>query len=727
MNIKLLNIKNADGYILFTTIAILFIGTTFILSYYTSLYSKELRVDYKIAKTQALFNAETGIAETAYPFLVKSAFVQDTTLQGQIIEQFDMGLYLGPKLEFADDGQRVATVEGVSLLRTANGTLDSVKQKVTISARPETLAKYMYMTDSERAGGAPMSHGGPGAAGSGGVAARRYVYFGPDDTMDGLVQSNSLVSMSSAGCPDFSDATFYITRPGPDPNLTCSYQELFDTNNPDDIDTVSTPAVKLPPTGYETLKNNATIVYDSGRKLTMSPNSKDTLIMTELEFFDTGRMTVKQWWYLMPPHLDEDITDPIDLILPTPDNLDGVDNGATDCGNGNPDSWCYDTDGDGNSCDNCSTNLFNNICSNTSDIRTCEPYIDSLYFYHGKGYVSDMGDLGQNINNPMPDEWYNNPPSEEDFIDPKSRGPHGSNQYYDFMPLNGSGQESPFSLLINAEYIITSPTVIYIKDGPVRVKGFYKGQYTIVTDEHTTYRRHAWNSLFNIPTDTVWNNIWIVDDLVNADARNVGAVGFGPDHSHGNLSGFQPNDDCFGGSENVMGLVSGANVIVANTPENGQIGCGGGANSENCNISINAAIVALNESFVMHFWQNSTNMLSETQTVGRYIQGSSKNPPFGDGRGHGDISNINANDITNIDKRQEIYLWGSVVQKYRGYTLRNVSSNYHQNINHEIGMDKNYHYDNNLYCTSPPFFPAVEYDDDSGEISVKLTSFKAIE
>ena len=158
-------------------------------------------------------------------------------------------------MEFASDGQRVATVEGVSFLRTANGTLDSVKKKVSISARPETLAKYMYLTESEKAGGAPMSFGGPGVAGSDGVNARRYVYFGPNDVMDGLVQSNSLVSMSpSAGCPDFSDATFYITRPGPDPSLSCTYQQLFQTNNADDIDTVSTPAVKLPPTGYETLK-----------------------------------------------------------------------------------------------------------------------------------------------------------------------------------------------------------------------------------------------------------------------------------------------------------------------------------------------------------------------------------------------------------------------------------------------------------------------------------------
>ena len=57
------------------------------------------------------------------------------------------------------------------------------------------------------------------------------------------------------------------------------------------------------------------------------------------------------------PIWDEDVVDPVDLILPGPDNLDGIDNQFADCGGGNPDSWCYDTDGDGNSCDNCSTNF----------------------------------------------------------------------------------------------------------------------------------------------------------------------------------------------------------------------------------------------------------------------------------------------------------------------------------------------------------------------------------
>ena len=699
---------NNRGYILFTTLALLVCGSTLVLAFYTSLSSKELRINYKIAQTKALYNAETGIAETAYPFLIRTAFVADTTLSGNAVsyDNINMGVYLEPELTFSNNGQRNASVEGVGFLLTSKGVLDSVKQTVSVSAMPETLAKYMYLTDSEKAGGAPFSWGPPGGFA---VNQRRDVFFGSDDVMDGLVQSNSDISLSnSTACADFSNATLYMTYETETNLGACgSYQALFGWGN--DIDTVSSPPVNLPPTGYQTLKNNAAITYDSGRKIS-DGSFKDTLIMTDIEFFDTGRINIKQWWYLMPPHLKTGISEQ-DIIFPGPEDLDGVYNGDTDCNNGNPDSWCYDTDSDGNACDNCSTTLFNNICSNSSDVRTCEPYIDSLYCFHSKGY-----DLDANLTN-MPNEWYNNNPDLEENISSTIRGPYGINQHFDFEPLNSNGQPNNSSLLRDDEYFITAPTVIYIKDGPVRVHGFYRGQYTIVTDEHTVYRRHAWNSLFNVKEDTTWNNIWIVDDLVNADARFQNSGG-NPNHSHGNLSAFQPDDDCNGGgSQNVLGLVSGANVIIANTAENGARGCGSGG----CNISINAAILALNESFVMNYGQNTLNFTSSVSAPGRTISGNVNFPPFADGRGRDKFG------TQNVDKRREIYLWGSVVQKHRGYMLRNPNSPYGTGApDYDIGMDKNYHYDNNLFCTSPPFYPAIEYADGTGEISVNLTGFKNV-
>ena len=69
-----------------------------------------------------------------------------------------------------------------------------------------------------------------------------------------------------------------------------------------------------------------------------------------------------------------------------------------------------------------------------------------------------------------------------------------------------------------------------------------------------------------------------------------------------------------------------------------------------------------------------------------------------------------------------IYLWGGVVQRHRGYMKRNQVSPYG---NASIGMDKSYHYDANLDCNPPPFYPAVEFDDGSGEIDIKLIGYNS--
>ena len=126
-----------------------------------------------------------------------------------------------------------------------------------------------------------------------------------------------------------------------------------------------------------------------------------------------------------------------------------------------------------------------------------------------------------------------------------------------------------FCLTDNRDYSYNDK-VIYVKGGPVRVKGFYKGRYTIVTDEYTTYRRHAWPTTNNPPIDTIWNNIWLTGDLVNVDAKGTGDSSDGLQNiGDGNMREFQPSPDCEGGSENSMGLVSGANIYIANTHDNG--------------------------------------------------------------------------------------------------------------------------------------------------------------
>jgi hypothetical protein len=114
-----------------------------------------------------------------------------------------------------------------------------------------------------------------------------------------------------------------------------------------------------------------------------------------------------------------------------------------------------------------------------------------------------------------------------------------------------------------------------------------------------TYRRHAYpvNNASETPIDTIYCNIWLVGDLVNADATWSGEVA--------SLSGVQPDVNCSGGSSNNMHLISGANVIIANTRVNGARS--GSASGGGLHINIHAAIFANNESFTIQYWQNSTS------------------------------------------------------------------------------------------------------------------------
>ena len=96
-------------------------------------------------------------------------------------------------------------------------------------------------------------------------------------------------------------------------------------------------------------------------------------------------------------------------------------------------------------------------------------------------------------------------------------------------------------------------------------------------------------------------------------------------------------------------------------------------------------------------------------------------PPWGDARGNP------PNTAFKNDDRGEIYLWGSVVQKYRGYTVSNSPSPYRPGFDaHTIGMDKDYHYDQNLKCNPPPFYPSVE-PQGAEEVTSVITGFRNLD
>jgi hypothetical protein len=264
------------------------------------------------------------------------------------------------------------------------------------------------------------------------------------------------------------------------------------------------------------------------------------------------------------------------------------------------------------------------------------------------------------------------------MYNPNAYGPNvgGYDSYRDW-PLFDVDNQAPANFLdyVTYQQIFSNEDVIWIEGGQVRVSGTVRGRFTIATSGPQLYRMHFDNATI----DTLFTNIWLTDDLVYADSQTSGAV--------------------TEGSTNRMGLLSGANIIIANTFPNGK------KNSAIAsNIKINAAMIAMDESFVVQYWQNST--AGYYFLDGQFIKG--------DGRGGSAFNNTGTNDY-----RGNIIIYGSVIQSKRGYVKRNQTGPY--NIMSGIGYDKDYNYDYNLRDYPPPSWPEMRTND--GSVNLTLASY----
>jgi len=133
-------------------------------------------------------------------------------------------------------------------------------------------------------------------------------------------------------------------------------------------------------------------------------------------------------------------------------------------------------------------------------------------------------------------------------------------------------------------------------------------------------------------------DIRLIDDIRYADSQPSGEVN--PDSDH------------------MLGIVSESNVIVSNTAENGRENSAQGSS-----IVINAAMIALGESFTFEDQNDDWETYQGPQP----------------------------------DDRGVIRLWGSVVQKRRGYV--------HRSNHGSTGYGKDYHYDYRFDEGPPPCYP----------------------
>jgi len=517
----------------------------------------------------------------------------------------------------------------------------------------------------------------------------------------------------------------------------------------------------FPLKGYKetVLSASAYDTYDATEMLRLSNQSnlnavlKDTLIMTDIQFLSTGGYRIKRWWYLLPPYLRSDVL--------TCNGQEGTENPTADCnGDGLWDytySMPHNLEGmpDINPYNPALADLaqINALCGGpnvtntlTGDMTQCDPYEESLHDFSSLKVTSHPQPLFGGLYLPTTyDEEFDT--DYQAGFSQMNDGPGGGRtqlshydienftDYFDDKGWNNASQDwlmdTPYNQggnLIQDE-IKTHPegdeVIIYIKGGPVRIRGTFRGSYTVVTsgwdtaggnncldsgcsgyDGYSTYRRHAWfnsNGAYGgAPIDTIPANIWIVDDVRNADA--VGTNGGPPqpdvyDFSGNVICDFEKPGDC-GGSDNIMGLVSAANVVIANSPANRTGG-----------INLHASIAALNESFVMHYWQHG------------YTTGCAGNPPYdlGDGGAcsqtppHADNRGRQIYNTENDNGRGNLRLWGGIIQKYRGYMMRNNPGPY---ITNDIGMDKDYKFDNNLYFPPPGAIKITECESNTVRMSM---------
>ncbi|MEC8915745.1 MAG: hypothetical protein VYB62_05515, partial [Candidatus Neomarinimicrobiota bacterium] len=277
-------------------------------------------------------------------------------------------------------------------------------------------------------------------------------------------------------------------------------------------------------------------------------------------------------------------------------------------------------------------------------------------------------------------------------------------QHFDFDYWTAGGTSCDIfscpEIIYDSEYIYmnrsffakgNSPHVLYVKGGQVLIRGIVDGMYTIVTDDYTEYRRHDENDKI----DRVWGNIWLIDDVVFSDSYGSGMV-------------IHPTD---GGTDNVLGLIAGGSVIIANTRPNGARGQQYGTD-----IKINAAILAMNGGFISHYWQNSLVGYHDWNDGLAY-------GVIADGRG-GHRNHYRSDEQSGIytgddDHRGTVHLWGSIVQFKRGYMNRNFPGPY--NVSPGVGYTKDYHYDWNLQLKPPPYFPDLQSTDNT--VILKMASY----
>jgi hypothetical protein len=717
-------------------LALLFtlVSMSFTVAYLKSSFSQSAMEKYRYAEWKALYAAEAGLNDVG--IIILPQITSDTLLiengvdYGKDENDQPVGLYkdiaCSTRLQINSTRKEyIAYATGVAEYTTPSGTDVSIERRVYTTMVPQGFEEFMYFTDVE----API---GPGNTG--------VVNFGAGDQLEGKVHTNGDMVFSNYGCPEFSgevNITFdAIDNGGGIGSWGACSDDIFEDDDGNTIlDTVST--IIFPPVNSaENARQHATRTFVADDKI-FRPGKKDTMMMTEINFVPGGYW-VAQWWYNIPPvgspPAEYDFiwdSTSIQMTCITSGTHFGVENNYdnTNVTYSATNQVLSDFDANGEDVQEEIIELVEAgdiiRIQNEDQTKVASYTATNTPFNFGDRFVISLANLvyfsadGSGFDDLEPVTFINTSASSGLNQDVEWNTYHfyhdhldngiefceaGRIQHFDFDYWTAGGTACDiFSCpdqIYNSEYVYmsrsffakgNSPQLLYVKGGQVLVRGIVDGMYTIVTDDFTEYRRHDDNNVI----DRVWGNIWLIDDVVYSDSYGNGAV-------------IHPMD---GGTANVLGLIAGGNIIVANTRPNGARGQQYGAD-----IKINASILAMNGGFLSHYWQNSLqNFHDWNDGLGYGI--------IADGRG-GHRNHYLSDDQNGVytgtdDNRGTIHLWGSIVQFKRGYMNRNYPGPY--NVSPGVGYSKNYHYDWNLQLKPPPYFPDLQSSDNT--VILKMASY----
>jgi hypothetical protein len=722
-------------------LALLFtlVSMSFTVAYLKNSFSQSAMEKYRYAEWKALYSAEAGLNDVgivALPYIIGDTLLLANGVNyGEDERGEPIGLYknIACSTQLIPNSTRKeykAYSTGISEYINTSGTNVSIERRVYTTMIPQGFEEFMYFTDVEE----PI---GPGNTG--------VVNFGSGDQLEGKVHTNGNMAFSNYGCPEFSGEV-NITKEAVDNGGGigswggCDEGIFEDEDGNIILDTVST-IIFPPDNSAQTARANATKTFVADSKLFRS-GKKDTLIMTEINFVEGGYWAA-QWLYNIPPignpPVEFDFTWGAVSDLTTPGTINffgaapGFESGfgytmPNQSGilmlslpdlNGIAVSTDLFESGDIISLSNADGSVvcgaevigvggFNdsNFRISFSNFFTSNPpgapnaAIEGFAIGEAITFKNESAPTGldEDVEWNAMNYFHNHYNNDNDFCRA------GDIQHFDFNYWTAGGTNCDIftcpDLIYNSEYVHmsrsffptgNSPQVIYVQGGQVLVRGIVDGQFTIVTDDFTEYRRHDDPEII----DRVWGNIWLIDDLVFSDSYSNGSV-------------IHPMD---GGSNNVMGLIAGGSVIIANTRPNGARGGQYGAN-----ININAAILAMNGGFLSHYWQNSLadyHNWNDGLSYGVIADGR------GGHRNYFRPQNTGGLYTGNDDDRGTVNLWGSVVQFKRGYMKRNYPGPY--NTSPGVGYDKNYHYDWNLQLKPPPYFPDLQSSNNT--VILKMASY----